>query len=202
MQRKVDFVVEPERMFAGLWGLKEGDIASSYFVDIKPEIRGTFSFHGYQWVNGGGSLGVSLKDQCSFKCYPLIPLTDFSDSGWKPQKKDKSLTGTVVNHQGMKYILGNYKVFGHRLLTITERREIIRRMYAFGGIFSSGETYEESLTFWYKGSKEDEREYREAICQELESDYLYMTKEQLKKSFKKEDSTFSKVDNEQYLLFA
>ena len=149
-----EIIVEPARLAWDLWGDTEGDITAAYSGDKRPKVI-TFLHEGQRFTNMGGS-------EYSVHCYPLLLPEDYSGPGKKPY----SYEGETVLYDKRKFTLGPKVTFSSRALTMEEEISLLRRMYAYGGYFVSGKTYQEMLLDFQEDDRT--REGRKvAVAQEL-----------------------------------
>jgi hypothetical protein len=149
-----EIIVEPSRLAWTLWGDTEGDITAAYSGDKRPKVQ-TFVHEGQRFTNMGGS-------EYSVHCYPLLSPEHYAGNG----KVKYSYEGETVIYERQKFMLGPKVTFSSRALTLEEEISLLRRMYAYGGYFVSGKTYQEMLLDFQEDDRT--REGRKvAVAQEL-----------------------------------
>ena len=149
-----EIIVEPSRLAWNLWGDTEGDITAAYSGDKRPKVK-TFVHEGQLFTNMGGS-------EYSDQCYPLLSPEQYEGTG----KVKYSYEGETVIYEKRKFTLGPKVTFSSRALTLEQEISLLRRMYAYGGYFVSGKTYQEMLLNFQEDDRT--REGRKmAVAQEL-----------------------------------
>lgn len=135
-----EVVVEPHRLRSGLWGYEEGDISQSYSADVygmHKKIRKPFT-HASQFYVSMGSATGGCRSQPTSKAYPLLHenyhesvMQEFTNAGLH-----SGYVGEPVIWKGDRCIFGLPAIFKQRVLTDDERVDLLRRMYAYGGMFA------------------------------------------------------------------
>lgn len=162
--------VEPARLFSGLWGYEEGDIAASYSADVcgeKQRLRPTFTHAHTPHVamNVGGSF---MKAEA--KAYPIVH-SSYADEIMNDYKKvglTDGYTGKAVRRFGNECIFGLPVIFRQRALKKAEIIDLTRRMYAYGGLFAAeAGSYDALVRNWC--SKYEDPRLLKALIGELEN---------------------------------
>ena len=129
-----EIITNWRRFSMGLWQIPEGDIAAAYSADIMPKIR-VFNHDGRMYTNGGCAFSRWVHARAY--CYPLIHPEDYQG----PEEVPYSHEGQTVRFAGSTYRLGPKLDFVASDPTISEWRDLTRKLYAYGGIFASECTY-------------------------------------------------------------
>jgi len=130
-QKNHTVTVEPERLASGLWGLPQGDINRSYsghsYLEHK---KARPPFHHIAHVYIAMSV-ISNSFHREATAYPIMnPNTS------QMEKLPYCYTGEKISYKGKSFILGHAVVFSQRPLTIDEKIELLRRRFAYGGMFA------------------------------------------------------------------
>ena len=152
-------VVHWRRFSSGLWRLPEGDIQAAYCADTFPKIR-VFMHEGQRFTNcGGHSLGPV---RAAADCYPLIAADEYHG----PEPMQYTYEGREAAYQSQIFKLGRKVVFSASDPTIAEWKQLLRVLYADGGMFAHGVTYHEFLEQRISPHSENERDaYRIEVAQ-------------------------------------
>jgi hypothetical protein len=126
------------RFSSGLWRVPPGDIAEAYCADTFPKIK-VFTHEGRQFTNCGN--GYSKLICSEVNGYPLIPADEYSDATVVPY----SYQGRAVVHQRKTFRLGARVQFISSDPTVDEWRHLLRVIFADGGLFASGCSYQDFL---------------------------------------------------------
>lgn len=145
------------RFSSGLWRVPRGDIADAYSAETFPKIK-VFTHEGRLYTSGGATFSGLVKTSAS--CYPLLPPDDYTG----PTERRYSYEGRTARFGGKAVILGPEVTFESDDPTISEWITLIRAIYAHGGYFINGRTYEEFLTTWTEPPTE---RLKQAIAHEL-----------------------------------
>jgi hypothetical protein len=127
------------RFSMGLWRVPRGDIAEAYSARSFPKVA-VFTHEGRLFTNGGASYSKLI--QAEVNCYPLIPADEYRGAESVPY----SYEGREAAYKGKVFRLGAKVVFVASDPMIDEWRQLLRSLFADGGLFSSGCTYPEFLT--------------------------------------------------------
>jgi hypothetical protein len=161
-----EIIVEPGRLAWDLWGDTEGDITAAYSADKLPKVM-TFVHEGQRFTNMGGR-------EYSVDCYPLLLPEHYKGAGKVPY----SYEGETVIHDKQKFTLGPKVTFSSRPLTVDEEISLLRRKYAYGGLFASGRTYQEML-FDFQQDERNPENRKTAIQRELARDSFPKTQPEM-----------------------
>lgn len=136
-------VVTHWRRFAcGLWRVPRGDINDAYSADRMPKVK-VFTHEGRLFTNAGGLYYKGLN--ASVNGYPLIPADEYHG----PESIPYSYEGEAVVYQRKPFRLGAKTVFVPSDPSVEEWRQLLRAMFADGGMFASGCNYPMFLTESY-----------------------------------------------------
>ena len=150
-------IITPWRRFSsGLWRLAEGDIAAAYSASTLPKVQ-VFNHGGRRFTNGG--CAFSKWFHAEVNAYPLIPATEYVGAESVPY----SYEGCEVTCKGKTFRLGAKVVFIASDPTIEEWRQLMRVLYADGGMFAKDCTYTEFIgnTFSAKSENGDVARFKE-----------------------------------------
>lgn len=162
-------IVEPSRLQSGIWGQEEGDISQSYSADVyseKKTIRKPFTHASHLYVT------MSIHGSYKFlqaHAYPLIH-ESYCESLLKElsqtEKASSYYTGKPVSYRRQKCVFGLPVIFKQRVYTTEEHIDLLRRMYAYGGLFAAeADSYVNFLS--NQKDKEDSEHHIIAIINEL-----------------------------------
>lgn len=185
--------VNPERLASGLWGLPEGDISKSYsghcYIEHK---RAKAPFHHIAKAYVAMSV-YSSGFHREATAYPLMNPNTF-----KAEEYQYSYTGKSISYKGKSYTLGNAVVFSQRPLSLDEKIEMLRRYFAYGGLFAvEAGTYNSYLAGVAQDS--DDGELKGAILQEQIEGYMPQSQVNLRKWLEHQESC--ELIHQQELLF-
>jgi hypothetical protein len=202
---KIITLQTPERFSSGIWGIEEGDIPQSYFADISPSLRTPFSYRGRQYVSSGGHHGIGLRNPANAWCYELCDPSHMQAKE-SPDGKRTTYPGAEVSYSGKKFILGEQVRFTHRQLKVSEVREMLRRLYAYGGLFAAGKSYREMLLEFAEDTKVSSLpisnpHYLPGIDKELASSWADRERSDIKTRLETTASVFLTEQGSQYSLF-
>lgn len=130
-------LVQWRRLACGLWRVPKGDIADAYSADQLPRVR-TFQHEGALFT----CLSLAGRAfQLSACCHPLIAPSDYRG----PEPAGRSYEGREVQFRKQSHRLGPPVMFAPSDITVDEWRELLRVLYADGGMFAAGKTYAQFL---------------------------------------------------------
>jgi len=165
--------VEPERLRNGLWGYPEGDIYQAYSADTygeKKEILKAFqyqnSFYSVMSVQTGLTTGVA-------KAYPIIHASYLDTVMQELEASDghSPYTGKAVRYHKNDCIFGVGVEFQQRAYHDEEVIDLMRRMYAYGGLFATeAGSYKNLMQNWLE--KNDAPQIQRILTQEFNDDTL------------------------------
>ncbi len=155
----MEVVVEPHRLFSGLFGFKEGDIRGAYSCDVVPKIRTPFVHEGKQYTVGSTCFCSHSNDFAY--AYELISIDQYKG----PDEQRGSYEGKTVTFRGKQFRLGPEIKFIQRPFTVAEKIAQLRGMFAHGGMFAANKSYHELLREWQERYEDDVT--LQAIVQEL-----------------------------------
>ena len=124
------------RFSSGLWRVSEGDIAAAYSASTLPIVQ-VFTHEGRWFTNGGSSFSKWVHAEVN--AYPLIPADEYCGAESVPY----SYEGREVTCKGKTFRLGAKVMFISTDPTIEEWRQLMRVLYADGGMFAADCTYTE-----------------------------------------------------------
>ena len=126
------------RFSSGLWRVPEGDISAAYSAEIFPKIR-VFTHEGRVFTNCGGCFCGSVHAEMD--CYRLLPADEYCG----PEPRQYTYEGREAACKGEVFRLGPKVVFVASDPSIDEWRQMLRVLYADGGMFASRCAYLEFL---------------------------------------------------------
>jgi len=126
------------RFSSGLWRVPRGDIADAYCADTFPKIK-VFQHEGRLFTNGGNCHSKLICSEVNG--YPLITADEYDGAAVVPY----SYQGRAVVYQGKSFRLGAKLLFVASDPTVDEWRQLLRVMFADGGLFASGCNYQDFL---------------------------------------------------------
>jgi hypothetical protein len=141
------------RFQSKLWRMTEGDIYAAYCADTMPKIK-VFTHEGRLYTNCGHAFSKWIQDEVN--CYPLINTDDYRGATDVPF----SYEGDEVAYRGKVFRLGAKVIFVSSDPMIEEWRQLIRVLYADGGLFASDCTYAKFLTERFDPNSENGRAAR------------------------------------------
>lgn len=165
-------IVEPARLRGGLWGYDEGDISRSYSADcfsLKDAIRQPFAHRSGLYV--AMSVGSDTLRHPEARAYPILHESyagTVADELAASGLRDGYIT-RPLRYKRQNCILGMPVIFRQRFYSAAEFIDLIRRMYAYGGLFASqAGSYENFLS--ERIGKTGDVSHRRALLADLAAD--------------------------------
>jgi hypothetical protein len=150
-------VQSPERIITnwrrfsmGLWRVPRGDIANAFSVSAFPKVI-VFTHEGRLFTNAGASYSKLIHAEVNG--HPLIPADEYRGEESVPY----SYQGLEVVFKGKDFRLGAKVLFAASDPSVEEWRQLLRSLFADGGLFASGCTYPEFITGRHAPSSENGR---------------------------------------------
>lgn len=129
-------MTESHRLYSGVFGYSESDIAAAYSCGVFPKIRPPFIHEDRQYTVGGSASGAQ---NYAFS-YELVPAAQYGGRDKQPYSCEGS--GSC---RGKQYRIGPKTKLIQRLFTVEELVMVMRKMFAHSGMFGSGKTHHQLL---------------------------------------------------------
>ena len=173
MFEKPVILVQPERLQSAIWGYAEGDISGSYSADRYGEegrVREPFTHQAFNYVAMGLHWGG--LDKAEAVAYPILPEAKLEEIvANRIEDEGRGYSGRKLTLRGQACVFGHPVIFRRRPLTKAEITDYSRRMFAYGGYFSTrAGSYERFVREMLEKVKLDAT--RNALQAELESSDL------------------------------
>ena len=162
------------RFSSGLWRVPEGDIDAAYCADTFPKIK-VFTHEGRLFTNCGCHYSKFFETEAN--CYPLVPADEYHGAESVPY----SYEGREAFWKGKTHRLGAKVIFVSSDPTVAEWRQLVRVLYADGGMFAAGCTYAEFLASRFDSRSENGSAVRLSELAQCETGNMPRTQEEMRR---------------------